>query len=222
MIAAIELAMLARLKAVADTGALGFRWRTLGTYPEQWEDYLDSEGEIACPAAWVVFAGWDNPRIDYGPDGDDVLHVDGSFGLMVADRNMRPKEQYQRHGGIDVEREPGTYRLMMAAIASLANQTLGLDLVKAIVPGSMRPVAATAASNKQRMSRLACELRCSFPIAIVADGDLTMLETLHANWDVPLFGSPIAIDADPGRPGIQLPDDAHADATDIVTLGDQE
>lgn len=223
MIAAIELAVLARLKALSDNGALGFRFRTLATYPDNWEDYLNHEAEIACPAAWVVFAGWDSTERVDDEDGGQMLIVTGaSFGLMVADRNMRPNEQYQRHGGADPSREAGTYRILAAAVSALAGQSLGLDLVTPIEVGALRAVAPTAASDRQKMSRFACELRCAFLLALAADGesDPAALEALHVNWDIPAFGGPIPVDRDPVEPGPQLPDDVHADATDHLTLGD--
>jgi hypothetical protein len=46
MIAAIELGILARLKAVSDSDALGYKYGTLETYPEDWDEYLkDKDGD---------------------------------------------------------------------------------------------------------------------------------------------------------------------------------
>jgi phage gp37-like protein len=215
MIAAIELGMLARAKAVADSGVTGFVWKTLTTYPEDWDAYLGSDVEIRAPAMWVVFAGWtDAERTD-----DGELHVTGSFGVMVADENLRPAEQYQRHGGPVVANEPGSYRLVVAAVTSLAGQSLGLPLVSPLEAGQLRPVRPSDAMRKRRLSMYAAEFTCRFPLALVGDGetDPADLEVLHANWDIPAFDSPFAIDGDVAA-GRQLPDDADADATDIVTL----
>lgn len=214
MIAQIELALIARLKAVADAGVLPFAWRTLATYPDNWEDHLEKLTDLPTPAAWVVFAGWNSAEIV-----DDELVVEASFGLMVADRSERAEEQYQRHGSTNAAR-PGSYRLLIGAIAALAGQDLGL-LTRAIIAGPARPVAATAASVKHNLSRYAVELRCSFAIALVGnldEIDPDTLELLHANWDMPPWNWPRAIDADPVADGVQLPDDFHADATDHLTL----
>ncbi|MEO7691287.1 MAG: phage protein Gp37 [Sphingomonas sp.] len=217
MIAAIELAMLERLKAVADAGGTGFAWKTRTTYPDDWEEYLNTDASIKCPAVWVVFAGWQDTELT----SDDQLIVRGGmFGVMVADENLRESEQYQRHGGENVAKEPGSYRLALAALASLANQTLGLDLVKPLSAGTLRPVAPTAASQKRRMSRYAILFTCDFPIALVGDGETDPAEllALHANWDIPTFGDPVAVDADPVADGVQLPDDFRANATDHISL----
>lgn len=215
MIAAIELAMLARLKAVADTGALGFQWRTLATFPDNWEDYLASDSVIATPAAWVVFAGWDRAEVI----GDDLHVQDAHFGLMVADENSRPNEQYQRHGGDNPAKEPGSYRMVEGAAISLAGNDLGL-LSRGLLPGPLRPVAPTAASKSRRMSRFAVDFTCDFIVTLAGD-DPAAIEQLHANWDIPAYASPFAVDRDAVRPGAQLPDDFHADATDHVDLTEE-
>ncbi|WP_052507988.1 phage protein Gp37 [Sphingomonas hengshuiensis] len=218
MIAAIELAMLARLKAVADAGAYDFpRWRTLSTYPDNWDAYLESDAQIACPAAWVVFAGWQGTE----DDGDDQVRVlRGSFGLMVADENLRADEAYQRHGGPDPAKEPGSYRLILGAVAALSGQTLGLDLYTPLEAGPLRAVRPTDALRKRKLSMYAVEFTCDFPLIVVGDGetDPAALEALHANWDIPLFGQPLPVDRDPVAPGVQLPDDYRADATDHLEL----
>jgi phage gp37-like protein len=219
MIVATELGMLARLKAVADTGVTGFAWRTLTTYPDDWDAYLGADVEIRCPAAWVVFAGW--TAAERTEAGD--LHVTASFGLMIADENLRPAEQYQRHGGPNIAKEPGSYRLAIAAVTSLSGQSLGLPMVQPLEVGQLRPVRPSEAMRKRKFSMYAAEFTCVLPLALVGDGaiDPADLETLHVNWDIPPFDSPDAIDADPA-PGRQLPDDAHADATDIISLGEPQ
>lgn len=222
MIAAIELAMLARLKAVADGGGTGFAWKTLATCPDDWEEFLNSDALIQCPAGWVVFAGWQSTELttDSATGRDMIIVRGGSFGLLLADENLRPSEQYQRHGGADPAKEPGSYRLALAAVASLANQTLGLDLSTPLQAGPLRPVVPTAASAKRRMSRYAIQFTCDFPLVLVGDGETDPAEllALHANWDIPEFGDPVAVDADPVADGVQLPDDVHADATDHIIL----
>ncbi len=215
-IAAIELGMLARLQQVAAAGGVPFAWKTLETYPVDWEAHLESDAQIRCPAAWVVFAGWNGTE-----ETNDGWIVDASFGLMVADENVRPGEAARRHGGPDAAIEPGAYLLLLGAAGSLAGQSLGLDaIVSPIALGPCRPVAPSAAPNRRAMSRYAAELTCRFLITPTDDGADAPeeLQALHANWDIPAFASPFPIDRDPIVGGIQLPDDARADATDHVEL----
>jgi len=222
MIAAIELAMLQRLKDVATAGLLPFpSWKTLHTYPDNWEDYLASSVVIASPAAFVVFAGWDRPqRIEVdGDEQDGEVIVTGTFGVMTAAENNRPDEQYRRHGGPDQANEPGAYALLLAAVASLVGQDLGM-LTTPLALGPLRPVSPTVESQKRNLSRWSAVMTADFPIRLVGsleDAPL-FLEALHTNWDIPAFDAPIAIDADPAATGRQLPDDNHANATDVVVF----
>lgn len=226
MIAAVELAMLARLEAVAAAGVLPFpKWKTLATYPDNWEDYLASSELIACPAAYVVFAGWDRPqRIETeGNEQDGEVIVSGTFGLMVVAENDRPSEQPRRHGGPDQAKEPGSYALLLAAVAALVGQDLGM-LSKPFALGALRPVVPLVDAKDRKLSRWSAVLTADFPIQLIGDLEDAEVEfdRIHANWDIPAFGSPTPIDADPAAPGRQLPDDFHADATDIITLAEDE
>lgn len=212
MIAAIELAILARLKAMEP--ALGFAWRRLETLPEDWEAYLgDMKGELRGPAAWIGFTGWRNAEIE-----DGQLVVDGSFGLVVASSSSRPDEQAHRHGGPNVAAEPGSYRLALGAAAVLADQMLDLDLVEPISVGDADPLKRSARMKELKLSAHAMMLACRFPILLAGDDSDDALEAIHANWDIPLFGDPDPVDRDLVAPGAQLPDDAHADATDHIRL----
>ena len=214
MIAAIELAILARLKAMEP--ALGFAWRRLETLPEDWEAYLgDMKGELRGPAAWVGFTGWRNAEIE-----GDQLVVDGSFGLVVASSSSRPDEQAHRHGGPNIAAEPGSYRLALGAAAVLADQMLDLDLIEPISVGDADPLKRSARMKELKLSAHAMMLACRFPI-LLAGADDEALEAIHANWDMPAYGQPDPVDRDPVAPGVQLPDDFHADATDHVLLSQE-
>jgi len=213
MITAIELAVLERLKAMQ--GALGFAWRRLDTLPDDWESYLDAKGgEIKGPAAWIGFTGWSDPE----SWGDGVIAVTGSFGLVVVNSSARPDEAMNRHGGKDVAKEPGSYRLALGAAAVLDRQMLGLDLVAPIAVGDCQPLKRSTAMRDLKLSGHAMMLACRFPIQIAGDDTVDELEALHANWDFPSFNTPFVVDADPVAIGVQLPDDPHADATDHIAL----
>lgn len=215
MIAAIELAILARLKSMEPV--LGFGWRRLETLPEDWEAYLTAKGgELRGPAAWVGFTGWRGAAIE-----GDQLVVDGSFGLVVANSSSRPDEQANRHGGPDPATEPGSYRLVLGAAAVLADQMLGLDLVAPMMVGDADPLKRSTVMKQLKLSAHAMMLSCRFPIVPAGDDSDAALEAIHANWDIPEFLRPFAVDADPVAPGVQLPDDAHADATDHIVLSQE-
>lgn len=212
MIAAIELAILARLQAMEP--ALGFTWRRRETLPQDWESYLsEKRGEITGPAVWVGFTGWSNPERE-----NDQLVVDGSFGLVVANRSARSDEQANRHGGPDPAKEPGSYRLALGAAAVLAGQMLELDLVEPLEVGDATPLKRTAMMKELKLSAHALMLSCRFPVQLAGDGDNAALEALHVNWDIPQFAMPWPVDRDLVQPGTQLADDFHADATDHIVL----
>jgi phage gp37-like protein len=215
VIAAIELAILARLKAMEPT--LGFSWRRLETLPDDWEAYLaDKAGELRGPAVWVGFTGWRNAEL-----WSDQLVVDGSFGLVVASSSSRPDEQANRHGGPNPATEPGSYRLALGAAAMLADQMLGLDLVEPISVGDADPLKRTARMKELKLSAHAMMLACRFPILLAGDDSDAALAAIHANWDVPAFNQPVPVDRDLVAPGVQLPDDFHADATDHILLSQE-
>ena len=200
MIGAIENRILARLREASEAGLLGYRYRTLETYPEDWDAYLKEKGPIVAPAAWVTFAGWGQP------EQSNPLRATGQFGLVVMAENAR-NETATRHGG-PVAGEPGSYQLIEDAVALLAGQDLGLE-IGGIEIGSLRFVRKLEALNERKVSMLALELRTRFvpTTPLLPDDGIGDFTTFHANWDVPAF-------AELGP----LPADDRADATDHVTL----
>lgn len=209
MIGAIENAILARLKAASDGDVLGYKYRTLETYPAEWDEYLKEKGPIAAPAAWATFAGWRRIESD-----DNRPRVRLSFGVVVMAENAR-NETATRHGG-PIEAEPGSYQMAEDAAALLAGRSLGLD-IGAIKVGSLNIVSRLKALQERKVSMLALELTTD---VLATDGSfgeepLDDFAAFHANWDIPPHGG---IDADLVEPGIQIPDDDNADATDHVTL----
>ncbi|MGE4323988.1 MAG: phage protein Gp37 [Sphingobium sp.] len=213
MIAAIERAILHRLHATE--ALVGFPWRRLDTLPDDWENYLETKvGELRGAAAWVGFTGWSNAE----EAGDGAVHVDGTFGLIVAQASSRQDEVANRHGGPNASVQPGVYRLDLAVTAALSGQTLGLDLVRPIAIGDCQPLPRSAKMKALGMTAHGLMLSCRFPIQIapadVADLTADDLAAIHANWAT----RPGMVDADPVAPGVQLPDDIHATATDHIPL----
>lgn len=216
-IAQIENAILARLKAFADAGALGYTWGTLESYPVDWDEYFKEKTQWKSPAAWVSFLGWGKSD----SFGTGTVRMAASFGLVVAADNKR-NETAQRHGGKDavgapIEAEPGSYQLLIDAVSILCNQDLSLDIDRLVV-GQARGVRKPAALRDRNCSMFAVQLDTFVEVAQLDEPDADAqgdFETFHVNWDVPPFGN---VDADPEEEGVQIPADETADATDHVEV----
>lgn len=207
--AAIENAIIARLRAAGEADVLGYRFRTLDTYPADFDVYLKNEiiGDNAFPAAWVVFGGWRNP-VD-----DGALQAPAVFMVVVAAMNLR-NEQSRRHGG--AVGEVGSYQLMLDVASLIHGQRLDLD-IGALQLGPCRSVRPTPTIVERQLSLYALEFTTLMPIEVARfpSAALDDFSTFHANWDLPPFGG---VDADPEAPGVQLPADDEADATDHLEL----
>lgn len=208
MIGSIEDAILSRLRA--GEARIGYAWRTLSSYPADWDIWLsETKGQIQTPAAWTGFAGTRTIK----QQADGTLWVDATFGLTVMDRHQG-EEKAQRRGGTGGT--IGTYQLIEDAMGLLAGFCPD-DAYKPIEIGRVRHVGRLGPERKASM--IAAELLISFPVPVLpadlTDGDPGAFETFHANWDVPVFGG---VDAAPGAPGVQIPADAQADATDHLEL----
>lgn len=206
----VENAILARLEAFATAGILGYQWGTLESYPVDWDEYFREKTQWKSPAAWVSFLGWG--RASQLSSGRTRLAA--SFGLVVAADNKR-NETATRHGGI--AGEPGSYQLLLDAVSVLSRATLGLD-IDPLVVGQARGVRKPAALKDRNCSMFALQLDTFIEVPALGDpdeSDTGDFEIFHANWDVPVFGN---VDADPGTEGVQIPDDASADATDHVEV----
>jgi phage gp37-like protein len=210
MIARIEGAMLDRLRIAGAAGLLGYGFRTLTTYPEDWDALLKDKGAMLMPAAWAVFGGFDQAE----EQDEGGARVRASFGLVVAAENLR-NEQATRHGG-PRPNEPGSYQLMLDAAGLLIGQDFGLDIkrLQLVEARSVRPIAAL---EQRKVSMWAVLFRTVMPIiALDPDADpIGDFDVFHANWDIAPFGN---VDADPDCPGVQLPADRTADATDHQEL----
>lgn len=212
MFAQIETAMLARLEQAAEAGALGYTWKTLESYPEDWDAYFQAKSQLNPPGAWAVFAG-----IERSDDTNDGPLVTFSMGLTVAARNLR-NEEATRHGHLrgDGTAEVGSYQLMLDAIGLLHGDDLDLDM-SPLTLVTVRHVNTAGLTWARNASLFAIQFRASMtlPLLPFVTGEPVDFTAFHANWDVPPFGG---VDGDPGKPGVQLPADATADATDHVEL----
>ena len=215
MIAQIELAMLAALKAPADAGILGYTWRTQETYPEEWDAYLKEKTNWRAPASWAVFAGARDVQLV----GDGTVFLDGAqFGLVVAAENLR-NETATRHGGPAGTAEPGSYQLALDALAILSGNSLGLD-IRALQPRALQLVRPFDALKERKVSMIALTFETAFSVPLIPGADeIADFDTLHLDWDIPPFGR---VDGDLDAPGVQLPAPAagegSADASDHLSL----
>ena len=201
MIAAIENAVIDVLRDAGADGRLGYVYRTLETYPEEWDQYFkDKKGQLVPPGAWCVFLGIVSMELS----DDGVTYGLARFALVLAAQDLG-NETSTRHGS---GTQPGSYQLGLDAIGLLAGNDLGLDIGR-INPRRLALVGRTPEMRTNKLSLIAFEWETRIPIAqLIADGELASFETFHANWDVPPFGGI----------GPDLPDDEPADATDTVTL----
>lgn len=196
MIEAVENAIIAALEAAAAAGTLGYVWRTLDTYPDDFDAYLKEKGQLRMPAAWAVFLGLSDGD---NSDDDDGWTGEARFALVVAAQNRRG-ETATRHGGPDPVTEPGVYRLTEDAIRVLDGSNLGGVLFKAIMVTGSRLVARSAEMRTQGMALMAIELKCRVALGQFANqGNPGDFATFHADWKqppVPEVTGPLPI-ADP-------------------------
>lgn len=216
MIAAIENAMLERLRVAGANGTLGYRYKTLDSYPEDWDQWLKEKGQWEAPAAWVVFAG---TRAAEQTDGLSVRWP-ANFFLVVASENAR-NETARRHGGkkadgTPAEGEPGSYQMMLDAVGLIGKSHLGLD-IDILEVGAARLVRTPPQLQARNASLYAVEFTTTFTVPLVTDtnDEAAPFTDFHVNWDVQPFGN---VDGDAGEAGVQIPADDTADATDHVEL----
>ncbi|HUO23122.1 MAG TPA: phage protein Gp37 [Caulobacteraceae bacterium] len=207
MIGAVENGMIKRVVDASMAKVLGYTYATTDSWPKEFDDYLSSQ-TIKYPALWSVFGGVrSTERVTKGR-----WRSHATFGLVAAAENKR-NERSRRFGG--TESEVGTYQMAQDIVALLGDQTLGLD-IDALAPVSIEPVETSDIPKLKQISMLAV----TFATALYFETeqmptDAFPFKTIHANWDPAPYGH---VDADPVKPGVQIPDDAHAIATDIVNL----
>lgn len=212
-IAEIELGMVGALGAASESGAIPYRYRTLETYPADWDERFRETTEWNAPGAWATFAGANSMTLL----GSGDIQVEGAqFGLVVGAENLR-NEQATRHGFAGGE--VGSYQLAIDAIRLLSGNALGLG-IQALQPKRLLLVRPSALMLERKASLIAIQFETSFTLSPLDPAfAVEIFERLHLDWDVPPFGG---IDGDLGEPGIQLPaPDAgpgRADASDHLIL----
>lgn len=191
MIGTIENAIIAQLKAASDNGVLGYAYRVLETYPDDFDQYFAAKkGQFRAPGAWCVFLALDD--CDDADDGVGVVGT-GRFALIVAAQNLR-NESATRQGGPDADAEPGSYQLAVDAARILSGNWLedsegNSPLIKSISVAGLRLVQRTRMMAENNLSLMAIELRCSFPLGSFATGNPADFQKMHVDWDVPPIGN---------------------------------
>ena len=200
MIGVIENAIIARLKAADTAGVLGYHWADVDSLPIEIDEQLP-EWITRFPSAWTVFGGW--RPIAQTTQGERVR---ATFHLVVGAQNLR-NERATRMGGTDTE--VGSYQLAMDAAGLLVGQDLGLP-IQAFTLGVLTPLYTKVSDKGRRISLMALELPCEFVVEPIgaAQPNIGDFATFHTDWDIPPFGGV----------GPALPDEAHADASDTLSL----
>lgn len=117
--AAIEDAVIARIKAASDSNALGYRFAEIASYGGEFDDETFFTQIRKFPAAWVTVAG-SKPK----PISTRKVQLAPVIAVMVGSRSVRGERQ-TRHGSVTV---PGSYQLLEDIRALLLGQDLGLAI----------------------------------------------------------------------------------------------
>lgn len=198
MIGEIENAMITRVQALSDSGALGYQFKQAATYAGQFDEDV-KEVVRNFPLALISWTGEWAPPLDLG---QTAWKYSPTFALIVAAKNLR-NERATRHGAAG---DVGTYQMLTDMRSAFVGQKLGLDIL-AMEPGPARSLFNRKISN-DKMSVLVLELRTAFAVHPLDDGALDDFETFHADWDLPPFDGHTTVPVPAGD----------ADATDDVTL----
>lgn len=197
MIGAIENAMIVRLTAAQDSGALGYRLKKITTYGGEFAEGITAAAK-GFPMILIAFSGGGLQKAF-----TTEFVYSAKFTVIVAAQNLR-NEQAARHGA---EGKVGSYQIVEDVLALLAGQDLGLD-IDALKPGNIQ-ILANDKSDGFLASLYGMEFTTSFSVGVAEPVPaLDDFETFHANWDVPIHGNVTP----------PLPSDEDADATDHVTL----
>lgn len=118
MIAELEDAVVARIKAAQDAGLWPYKLLTIDTYGGQIAE--DSQSTFRFPAVFVAFTRMKKK----GALGERTRKVDVHLVLYVATRNPR-NQRATVHGDMH---EPGSFQIAEDVIALLENQRLGMQM----------------------------------------------------------------------------------------------
>lgn len=154
--AALEDAIIARIKAASDSNVLRYRFADITSYGGEFDEEVFFTQVRKFPAAWVTVGGA-KPKKMLGPR--KTLYT-AQIAVMVGARNVRG-ERNTRHGDI---KDPGSYQLLDDVFRLLSGQSFGLDL-SPLRPGAGRTLFNTRNAREAR-SVLAAEFSTEFVFGI--------------------------------------------------------
>lgn len=176
--AALENAVMARLKAASVSGELGYRLMEVASYGGQFDDVDAFANAVRrMPAVWVAIGG-DKVVESAG----NSLVCEGVLAVMAAARNVRG-EADTRHGNAA---EPGTYRMVEDVRRILSWRKLGVALESGLVPQAVRTLFNTRLAG-QAVSVFAVEFGFRFTTQAAlteADGDMGEFLQLASQYDI--------------------------------------
>lgn len=199
MIAAIEDAIIARIKAAASAvPGLGYQLPTVESYGGELDDDLPSVVR-KFPAVWVTFAGSGKSRAV--ATARNKWRTPATFAVMVGARNVRGERSTRQGVKVDgVLKEVGVYQMLDDISLLLINSDLGLP-IEYFKPGATRTLFNTKL-NGQALAVFAREWHTEF----IETQPREPIDPTDPMWL---------------RLGINYyltPGDAVADASDITTL----
>lgn len=182
MIGAIEQAIVDRIEAASTGGTLGYRFKNVASYGNEFDD--DIKNVITqFPAAWVTFGGEPRPT----ERGGDTWFHEPVFVVLVGQRNRR-NEEAARRGAAG---KPGSYQMLEDIRGLLIGQTLGLEINR-VLPGRTRSVL-NGAPQGAAASIYAMEFHTGYVSEQPAPAvNIGSFKTFHVDWDIPPHGNVVA------------------------------
>lgn len=161
--AQVQAGMIGALRAAsaADGMPLGFRFRQVASYGDQYDDNGLRRVVADFPAAWVVFTGERAVR-EIAPD---AWSADGEFSVLVGAKLLSSEAAGREgRGG-----EPGSYQLIDAVRRVLLGQSFGLDIAP-LVPMPVRALTNDVTA-KSLLSVYIVPFRTRYTVEAVVDFD---------------------------------------------------
>lgn len=153
MIAQLEDAIIARIKAAQEAALWPYKLLTIENYAGQIDE--EKQSTFRFPAVFASFVRWKR-KTQTGERGR-IITVD--LMLYVAARNPR-NERATRHGDMH---EPGSYQIAEDMIALLENQCLGMPMVHPLTSNGVETIfVGRKADGAKAESVLALPFECDF------------------------------------------------------------
>lgn len=180
MIGQIENAIMAEIAKYsnAENMPLGYKFRTIETYPDDWASFVRDELKNKNPPlALVTFGGWQPIA-----SNDYQSQVKAGFGIILGARNFR-NQKAARHGVLG---DVGSLQLVWDVAKILQGNDLGLSITGFEI-GSCQYADLDETTAKTGFSLLALQISTEFTIDKKTD-DFALLndfETAFTTWDAP-------------------------------------